>query len=119
MEDQREVIQENERLYAVEIDYLKHLKEQKELIGVIPSAKGDEGKEGQGDDEIMELKNRTHLLTEENQVLFQQVQVLRASYDQFNKEVGEKMEEAQAKSNHFQSLQAQIKNLTIQKEGVD
>ena len=32
-------------------------------------------------DEIMELKNRAHLLTEENQVLFQQISVLRSHFD--------------------------------------
>ena len=42
---------------------------------------------------IMELKNRAHLLTEENQVLFQQISVLRSHYDQFNKEHDEKVEE--------------------------
>jgi hypothetical protein len=30
--------------------------------------------------------NRNHLLSEENQVLFQQTQVLRSHYDKFNKE---------------------------------
>lgn len=36
--------------------------------------------------EIMELKNRAHLLSEENNSLLQQISVLRSHYDTFNKE---------------------------------
>jgi hypothetical protein len=45
----------------------------------------------------MELKNRAHLLTEENQALFQQNSVLRSHYDQFNKEHEARIEEANKK----------------------
>ena len=34
----------------------------------------------------MDLKNRAHLLSEENEVLFKQISVLRQHYDSFNKE---------------------------------
>ena len=58
-------------------------------------------KEGEGSDEMMELKNRAHLLTEENQALFQQNAVLRSHYDQFNKEHEQKLEEANRKVAQF------------------
>lgn len=36
--------------------------------------------------ELIDLKKRAHLLTEENEVLFQQITTLRQHYDSFNKE---------------------------------
>ena len=48
-------------------------------------------------EEIMELKNRAHLLSEENQTLFQKVQVLMAHYDSAKEEHDMKMDEANRK----------------------
>lgn len=39
-------------------------------------------------------RERIHLLTEENHILFEQVTLLRAHHDQFSKECGEKIQEA-------------------------
>ena len=38
-------------------------------------------------DEVHELKQRVHFLTEENQSLFEQVTLLRAHFDGFNRDV--------------------------------
>lgn len=43
-------------------------------------------------DETRELKERIHLLTEENQALFEQVTLLRAHFDGFNKDCAEQLE---------------------------
>jgi hypothetical protein len=49
-------------------------------------------------EEIRELRQRLHLLTEENHSLFEQVTLLRAHFDSFNKDCQYQLEEAQAKS---------------------
>lgn len=47
-----------------------------------------------GIDEVKELRERIHLLTEENQVLFEQITLLRSHYDKYNEECGLKLQEA-------------------------
>ena len=56
----------------------------------------------------MELKNRAHLLTEENQVLFQQNSFLRSHFDQFNKEAAVKNDDATKKINQYGNLQKEL-----------
>lgn len=58
-------------------------------------------KSGEGDkqeDEMRELRDRVHLLTEENHVLFEQITLLRSHYDKYNEEINVKMQEADYKS---------------------
>ena len=50
------------------------------------------------------MRDRLHLLTEENHILFQQVTVLRAHHDQFSTECAEKMNEAQGKISSYDKL---------------
>ncbi len=50
------------------------------------------------------MRARIHLLTEENHALFDQVTLLRAHFDTFNRDCAEKMEEANAKSQAFDML---------------
>ena len=60
-------------------EFLRLVEENRDHAGVIkPNLKSGEEQEGDPSgagvaslDEVMELKNRAHLLTEENQVLFQ------------------------------------------------
>lgn len=73
MEDCQEVILENDRLReqleAQKREFQKHLQTRKDQVGVL-----NEGEEqASSNEEVMDLKNRAHLLSEENQVLFQQV----------------------------------------------
>ena len=56
----------------------------------------------------MELKNKAHLLSEENEILFQQMTVLRSHYDQFNKEHAERSEEANQKIGMFSKVQGEL-----------
>ena len=67
---------------------------------------------------MMELKNRAHLLTEENQALFQQNAVLRSHYDQFNKEHEQKLEEANRKVAQFQKLQNDLQTVILQRDNM-
>jgi hypothetical protein len=46
---------------------------------------------------MMDLKRRAHLLSEENQVLFQQISFLRAQNDKQDEERTSKMDEATTK----------------------
>ena len=50
------------------------------------------------------MRDRLHLLTEENHILFQQVTVLRAHHDQFSLECTEKMKEAHDKISSYDKL---------------
>ena len=59
-------------------------------------------------DEIMALRKRAHLLTEENQVLFEQMNQLRAHYDQFNKEHADKVDEANKKIARYAKLENEL-----------
>ena len=44
------------------------------------------------------MRNRVHLLTEENHVLFEEITLLRSHYDKYNEEVSLKITDADAKS---------------------
>ena len=74
-------------------------------------AKGDSSKDPVSDaaglastEEILDLKRRAHLLSEENQVLFQQISFLRAQNDKQDEERASKMEEATQKIRQFHYL---------------
>ena len=56
----------------------------------------------------MALRKRAHLLTEENQVLFEQMNQLRAHYDQFNKEHADKVDEANKKIARYAKLENEL-----------
>ena len=53
---------------------------------------------------MRDLRERIHLLSEENQALFEQVTLLRAHFDTFNRECQQQIEEAAAKSGAFDML---------------
>lgn len=57
---------------------------------------------------IQELKNKVHLRSEENEILFQQITVLRAQYDQFNKDHQERSDEANKKIGMFAQVQKEL-----------
>lgn len=61
---------------------------------------------------VMELKNKAHMLSEENEILFQQITVLRSHYDQFNKDHAEKSEEANQKIGMFAQVQGELDSVT-------
>lgn len=69
------------------------------LKGANSSPEGDNNNRGEsGIDEVRELRERVHLLTEENHVLFEQITLLRSHYDKYNEEITGKMQEAEYKS---------------------
>ena len=73
--------------------------------------------EGQGDsgiDEVRELRDRVHLLTEENHVLFEQITLLRSHYDKYNEEITSKMQEAEFKSQAYDLVHTDL--LKLQQE---
>lgn len=55
----------------------------------------------EGNDSKESNRERIHLLTEENHILFEQVTLLRAHHDQFSKECADKINEAQNKIASF------------------
>jgi uncharacterized coiled-coil DUF342 family protein len=67
-------------------------------------------------DEVRELRERVHLLTEENHVLFEQITLLRSHYDKYNEEVNTKINEAQYKTQAYDLLHADFLKLSAEKE---
>ena len=105
-EIQKELIYENEKLVgSLEVkqrEYLRLIEETRvnatnlEKLGAEDPATEGDTKEAS--------RERIHLLTEENHILFEQVTLLRAHHDQFSKECAEKMSEAQTKISNFDKL---------------
>ena len=114
MEDCRVVINENdqlrEQLSIKNRELLKITKERAEHAAD-PNIDNEAGEDvsKNATDQWMELKQRAHLLSEENEVLFQQITVLRSHYDEFNKENAEKTDDANKKINMFTQIQAELK----------
>lgn len=68
------------RLEVQQREYLKLVEETRDNADLIAM-------KGQGDgDEVRDMRARIHLLTEENHALFDQVTLLRAHFDTFNKD---------------------------------
>ena len=121
----RELMSENERLVAsLEVkqrEYLRLIEETRanaaalEQLGAEEPANVAAGNADGGEDGSKDSGNsreRIHLLTEENHILFEQVTLLRAHHDQFSKECAEKMSEAQSKISSFDQLKAEF-DLTV------
>ena len=73
-------------------------------------------KEGNDDQGNQNNKERIHLLTEENHILFEQVTLLRAHHDQFSKECAEKMSEAQDKISNFDQMFGNLELTTRERD---
>ena len=58
-------------------------------------------------DEKVELNERWNLLTEENQMLLEQVTLLKSHYDTYNKDYWEKVEDVEKKINSYDALYTQ------------
>ena len=71
----------------------------------------DDNRGDGGIDEIRELRERVHLLTEENHVLFEQITLLRSHYDKYNEEVTGKMQEADYKSQAYDMVHTDLQKL--------
>jgi len=91
-----------DELETAKREFLRIVEENRDHSDVTRANKSGDGEDNDkvslaSREEIMELKNRAHLLTEENQVLFQQISVLRSHYDEFNKAHEAKTEDANKK----------------------
>lgn len=107
----RETMAENEKLVQnLEVrqrEYLKLLEETRDNVSILEQIQEEKSEakamqEGEGGDTT--FRERIHLLTEENHILFEQVTLLRAHHDQFSKECAEKMTEAQDKIAAYDKL---------------
>lgn len=128
LEDCQLVVLENEKLRdQLEIAKREHLRLVEENRDHASVVRGNKAKEADGSeatdkagvassDEIIDLKNRAHLLSEENQALFQQISVLRSHYDQFNKDHQAKMDEANLKISQFDKLQNELRSAILQRD---
>lgn len=102
-EEMNLLIKENEelsnRLEVQQREYLKLVEETRDNADLLAMRTGSlkQGNES-GVDEVKELRERVHLLTEENQVLFEQITLLRSHYDKYNEECGQKMQDADYKT---------------------
>lgn len=110
----RHITRENEdmatRLEVQQREYLKMIEETRDNADLIAM-------KGQGDgDEVRDMRSRIHLLTEENHALFDQVTLLRAHFDSFNKDCANQMEEASAKAQAFDLLHGQVSKLIEERD---
>ena len=67
-------------------------------------------------DELKDLRNRVHLLTEENHVLFEQITLLRSHYDKYNEEIAAKVTEADSKAASYDFLNKEFEALLQQRD---
>ena len=118
-EEIRGLTAENEelgaRLEVQQREYLKLVEETRDNADLLAMRTGALKGEG-GADEAQELRERVHLLTEENHVLFEQVTLLRAHYDKYNEEVAAKVSEAAAKAQAFDLLEREFAALAAERD---
>lgn len=62
------------------------------------------------------LKERIHMLTEENHILFEQVTLLRVHHDAVTKECAEKMAEAANKIKMFDNVKADLEHTSHERD---
>jgi chromosome segregation ATPase len=121
------VILENDQLRdqleTTKRELLRIVEENRDHADVVRANKGSDGDNDEAGvasrDEIMELKNRAHLLTEENQALFQQISVFRAHYDEFNKAHETKVTEANKKIAQFNKLTNDLQSVILQRDNLN
>jgi chromosome segregation ATPase len=122
-EEMRSVIKENEelaqRLEVQQREYLRLVEETRDNADIL--AMRSLGANGEGSprgsfDEVKELRERIHLLTEENQALFEQVTLLRAHFDGFNRDCQIQIEDAAAKGASFDMLSGQVSKLIEERD---
>ena len=117
-EEMRALARENEevtqRMEVQQREYMKMVEETRDHADLLVMRNGNGGQEG--GDEVRELRQRIHLLTEENHSLFEQVTLLRAHFDSFNRDCSAQLEEATAKSAAFDLLHAQVSQLISERD---
>ena len=69
-------------------------------------------------EETMDLKRRAHILSEENQVLFQQISFLRAQNDKQDEERTTKMDEATTKIRQFHYVQQELSATQLSRDNL-
>ena len=108
---QKELMSENEKLVSsLEVkqrEYLKLIEETRGNALAMEHLGAEEPEKSDGIDKD-NSKERIHLLTEENHILFEQVTLLRAHHDQFSKECADKMSEAQTKIASFDQVRSEL-----------
>lgn len=112
-DSQTMMILENE-----EISLNLHVKQREYLKLIEETRKNTTLFDGQGgqSEEYNSLKARYNLLSEENHILFEQVTLLRAHNDQFNREVAEKFADAEAKSQRYDSIRLSLDLATSERD---
>ena len=101
---QNETLVEN--LEVKNREYLKLVEETRNHADILENMNESNDNQEEKQESGSTMRDRLHLLTEENHILFQQVTVLRAHHDQFSTECAEKMNEAQGKISSYDKLKA-------------
>ena len=114
---------ENEKLVSsLEVkqrEYLRLIEETRVNVTALEELGADAPTEinQNGDGRESEVnRERIHLLTEENHILFEQVTLLRAHHDQFSKECAEKMSEASSKIANFDNVKGDLDLTTRERD---
>ena len=100
-----------QRLEVQQREYLKLVEETRDNADLLVMRS-----EAEGVDEVREMRTRIHLLTEENQALFEQVTLLRAHFDGFNRDCQEQLEQAATKAAAFDLVHAQVASLVEERD---
>lgn len=104
------MLSENEKLaQELEIkqrEYLKLLNETRDNVDLLTMI-SDGGKVNETEG-FKAMKERIHLLTEENHILFEQVTLLRVHHDAITKECADKLHEASSKISQFDNVIADL-----------
>lgn len=90
-------------------EYFKLLSETRDSVDLLTLI-GEGGRDAHGSDgeSYKTLKERIHMLTEENHILFEQVTLLRVHHDAVTRECAEKMAEATAKIQKFDNVNTDL-----------
>ena len=114
----RENDEMSQRMEVQQREYLKMVEETRDHADllIMRNAGGNGGAPADGIDEVQELRQRIHLFTEENHSLFEQVTLLRAHFDSFNRDCTAQLEEANAKSAAFDLLHSQVSQLVNERD---
>jgi len=117
-EEIRALVRENEelagRLEVQQREHLKLVEETRDNADLLAMRTGS--LKSAGEEDTRELRNRVHLLTEENHVLFEQITLLRSHYDKYNEEVAARIAEADAKSQAYDFLNKEFEVLAVERD---
>jgi histidinol phosphatase-like enzyme len=97
-------------------EHLKLLQETRDNADVLMMIGEGGQRNTESSEAFKQMKERIHLLTEENHILFEQVTLLRVHHDAVTKECAEKMVEATAKIQRYDNVKIDLDQTQIERD---